>query len=89
MLVFLKKKQPALADVAQWIEQGLRTKGSLVGFPVKTHTWVAGRAPTRGPHERKPHIDVSLPLFFPLFPSLYKLKKKKKRKERKQRKSFL
>ena len=34
-----------LAGVAQWIERGLRVKGSLVQFPVRAHAWVVGRVP--------------------------------------------
>ena len=65
----VKKYRLALAGVAQWIEHGLRTKGSLVRFPVKAHAWVAGQVPSR-PCERQPHIDVFLPLFLFPFPSL-------------------
>ena len=54
--------------------------GSLVWFPVRAHTWVSGQVPSRG-HMRQPHINVSLPLFLPPFPSLkinkYNLKKRK------------
>ena len=38
----------ALAGVAQWIELGLRTKGSPVRFPVRAHAWVAGQVPSGG-----------------------------------------
>ena len=51
------------------LSAGLQTKGSLVQFPVRAHAWVAGQVPSRG-HKRQPHIDVSLPLFLPPFPSL-------------------
>ena len=61
----------ALAGVAQWIECRLQTKGSLVQFPVRAHAWVVGQVPSRGPCERQPHIDVSLPLFLSTFSSLY------------------
>ena len=37
----------ALAAVAQWIERGLRTKESLVQFPVRAHAWVVGQVPSR------------------------------------------
>ena len=40
---FLKMKKLALADVAQWIEHELQTKGSPVRFPVRAHVWVAGQ----------------------------------------------
>ena len=51
------------------LSASLRTKGSLVGFPVGAHAWVVGQVPSRG-HKWQPHIDVSLPLFLPPFPSL-------------------
>ena len=46
----------------------LQTKGLLVRFPIRENAWVAG--PQYGAHERQQHIDVSLPLFLPPFPSL-------------------
>ena len=39
---------PTLAGVAQWIERGLQTKGSLVRFPVRVHASVAGQVPSGG-----------------------------------------
>ena len=30
------------------LSAGLRTKGSLVQFPVRTHAWVWGQVPSRG-----------------------------------------
>ena len=55
----------ALAGVAQWIERGLQTKGSLVQFPVRDMPglWTTSSV---GARVRQPHIDVSLPLFLPL-----------------------
>ena len=38
----------ALAGVAQWIEPGLQTKGSLVPYPVRAHAWAVGQVPSRG-----------------------------------------
>ena len=38
----------ALAGGAPWWNTGLRTKGSLVQFPVRAHAWVAGQVPSRG-----------------------------------------
>ena len=35
------------------LSASLRTKGSLLQFPVRVHAWVAG--PNRGAHERQPH----------------------------------
>ena len=58
----------ALAGVAHWMSAGLRTKGSLVQFPVRAHAWVAGQAPSEG-CERRAHVDASLSLFLPPFPS--------------------
>ena len=55
----------ALAGVAQWIERGLQTKKLPVRFPVRAHVWVAGPGPHWGPHERQPHIDVSLSFSLP------------------------
>ena len=52
------------------LSAGLRTKGSLIQFPVRAHAWIAGQVPSGGPHDRQPHIDVSPPLFLPPFPSL-------------------
>ena len=45
----------ALAGVAQWIECGLRTKGSQVQFPVRAHAWIAGQIPSGGMGEATPH----------------------------------
>ena len=43
------------------LSASLRTKGSLVLFPVRAHAWVAGQVPNRGVLGRQSHIDVSLP----------------------------
>ena len=51
------------------LSAGLRTKGSLVQFPVRERVWVAGQVPSRG-RVRQPHTDVSLPLFLLPFPSV-------------------
>ena len=61
---WIKKHELALAGVAQWVECGLQTKGLPVRFPVRAHAWVAAPGPQWGPHERQPHIDISL--FFSL-----------------------
>ena len=59
-------KNWALAGVAQWIEQGLQTKGLPVWFPVRENAWVVGQVPIsgclRGNH--------TLMFFFFSFPSL-------------------
>ena len=62
-----------LAGVAQWIEHGLRTKGSLVRFPVRAHAWVAGQVPSGG-QVRGNHILMFLSLSFSLHSPLYKNK---------------
>ena len=57
------------------LSTGLRTGRSLVWFPVGAYAWVAGQIPNQG-HVRGNrsvyllHIDGSLPLFLPPFPSL-------------------
>ena len=56
-----KDKESALAGVAQWIEHGLQIASSIPG---------EGTCLVCGPHERQPHIDVSLPLFSLPPPSL-------------------
>ena len=51
LYLFQNKMFLALAGVAQWIEgrpAGLRTKGSLVRFPVRAYAWVAGQVPGWG-----------------------------------------
>ena len=52
----------------------LQSKGLLVQFPIRAHAWVVGSVPSQGACERHliilSHIDVSLPLFLPPFPSL-------------------
>ena len=52
------------------LSAGLRTKGSLVPFPVRAHAWVVGQVPSGGVLERQLHIGVSLLLFLLPFPSL-------------------
>ena len=49
------------------LSAGLRSKGSLVQFPVSTRTWVTGPVTSR-----RPRIDVSLPLFLSLLSPLSK-----------------
>ena len=44
-MMSLKRMRFALAGVAQWIECSPRTKGLLVRFPGRAHTWVAGQVP--------------------------------------------
>ena len=71
-----KKVKLALAGVAQWIERGLRTKGSLVQFPVGSHAWIAGQVPSGG-HVRGNHTLMFLSLSFSLPSPLSKNLKKK------------
>ena len=57
------------------LSAGLQTKRSLVKFPVRAHAWVLGQVPRWGDVRGNQsmyllHIDVSLPLFLPPFPSL-------------------
>ena len=59
----IKVKERALAGVAQWIECGLQTKGSLVQFPVRAHAWVVGQVPSGG-HVRGHHTMMFLSLTF-------------------------
>ena len=49
------------------LSASLRTKGSLVQFPVRAHGWVVGQVPGWG-HERQPHMGISLPLLPPPSP---------------------
>ena len=70
MIPLIKVQNRALAAVAQWTEN----------WPAKQR--VAGSIPSQGTclgcrpgpqwaaHERQPHIDVSLALFLPPFPTL-------------------
>ena len=59
-----------LAGVAQWIEHrpvNQRVAGSIPSLGRMPGLWA--RSPV-GAHKRQPHIDVSLPLLLPSFPSL-------------------
>ena len=64
------KIEALAAGVAQWVEHGPGKQRVAGSIPVRAHAWVADQVPSWGPHDRQPHIDVSLPLFIPPFPSL-------------------
>ena len=63
------------------LSAGLQSKGSLVRFPVRAHTWVAGQVPGRG-HARGNHTLMSLSLSFSLSPLCLKINKILKKIER-------
>ena len=70
------KKMPWLMWLSG-LSAGLWTKRLLVRFPVGAHAWVAGEVPSWGCVRGNwsmffSHIDVSLPLWLPPFPSLWK-----------------
>ena len=60
--ILLKKNFIALAGVAQWIEYD---QGVASSIPSQGTCLGCRPGPQWGPHERQPHIDVSLP--FPLY----------------------
>ena len=60
----------ALAGVAQWTEHGPAKQRVIGSNPSQGPCLGCGPGPQLGAHERQPHIDVSLPLSFPPFPSL-------------------
>ena len=63
--IFLKKKYTmALAGMVQWIEHQPANQRVASSIP-RQGTCLCCRA-----HERQPHIDVSLPVFLPPFPSV-------------------
>ena len=65
------------------LSAGLQTKLSASSIPSQGTCLGCRPGPQEGPSERQPHINVSLPLFLPPFPSLniskQNLKKKKKK----------
>ena len=65
----LKSLELAQAGVAQWIERGLRTKGSPGWFPIRAHAWVTGLVSSTG-CARGNHTLMFPSLFLPPFPSL-------------------
>ena len=58
---FNQNSRKALAGVAQWIEHGLRSKGSQVQLPIRAHTWVVGQV-LSGDHVRGNHTLMFLSL---------------------------
>ena len=58
-----------LAGVAQWIEHWPMNQTVTSLIPSQGTCLGCGPGPQWGVHKRQPHIDVSLPLFLPLFPS--------------------
>ena len=73
--------------MAQWIECGLRTKGSPVQFPVRAHAWVVGQVPSGG-HVRSNHTLMYLSLPCPLSKNKY-IKSLKKLRERQREREIL
>ena len=78
-LVFKKKRKFIFKKIfLPWLvclcglSTGLRTKGSLVQFPVRAHAWVAG--PSMGGGRGNPHWCFSLSLF-PSLPLSLKINK--------------
>ena len=69
----------ALAGGAPWWNTGLRTKGSLVQFPVRAHAWVAGQVHSwrcvRGNHTLM-FLSLSLSPSLPLGLKINKILKK-------------
>ena len=64
------KTESALAGVAQWIEHWPANQGVTSLIPSQGTSLCWGPGPQWGAYERQPHIDVSLSLFLPPFPSL-------------------
>ena len=63
----IKRALIALACVAQWIEHGPANQ-RVTGSSPSQGTYLGCRpGPQEVEHERQPHIDVSVPLFLPLF----------------------
>ena len=64
------KKQTALAGVAQWIELQPSSQKVTSSNPSQGTCLDYGPGPQLEECERQAHIDVSLPVFLPPFPSL-------------------
>ena len=66
------ENESALAGVAQWIERWPMNQRVAGLIPSPGTCLGCGPSPQEGVNKRQPHIDVSLPLFLPPFPSLKK-----------------
>ena len=66
----LKKKRLALAGVVHWIEHQPANQRVAGLTPSQGMCLGCGPGPQSGAHKGQPPIDVSLPLFLPLFPSV-------------------
>ena len=66
----LKYFRTALAGVAQWIECQPMNQGGTGSIPSQGTSLGYRPGPQLGACERQTHMDVSLPLFLPSFPSL-------------------
>ena len=66
----IKSIELALAGVAQWIELQPANQRVTGLIPSQSTSLSCGPGPQDGVCERQPHIDVSLPLFLPPFPSV-------------------
>ena len=64
------KKVLALAGVGQWIERRPANQSVARWIPSQGTCLGCGSGPQLRVCERQPHIDVSLPLFLPPFPSV-------------------
>ena len=68
--IYFENDYLAPAGVAQWIEHW-PVNPKVTGLISSQSTCLGcGLGPQLGACERQPHIDVSLPLFLPPFPSL-------------------
>ena len=63
------RTQSTLAGVAQCIECQLANQRVTDSIPSQGTSLDCRPGSQLGAHERQPHIDVSLPLFLPPFPS--------------------
>ena len=69
--IFKKKcEDRTLAGVVQWIERQPVNQGVASSIPSQGTSLGCGPGPEYRTHKRQPHIDVSLLLFLPPFPSV-------------------